>query len=238
MAQNNRYKIGFTTAIALLSFSLPAHAALITFAGSDAGANSTDPRPNSTTAAASFDAAAGALGGISLINFESAPLGSFSSLTLAPGVTASGSDTSIRDTPVGSPDNLYGYNTTSGGANFESLFGGTADFAFTTPIDAFGAYFAGLQGSLVGQEIITFSDGSTQTINLPNLSGGIAFVGFIDSGKSITGIHINVLNDIVSVDDVRYGPSGPSPVPEPSSLLLLAGGMIAFAGRFRQRARQ
>src|SRR5690242_16616401 len=98
-----------------------ARAAPIVFSGLDIGANSTDPRPNSNAAAAAFDAAAGALGGVNLINFESAPVGNFTSLTVAPGVTASGTDftgtnqQSIRNSPFGSPDRLFGYNTTSGG---------------------------------------------------------------------------------------------------------------------------
>jgi hypothetical protein len=106
-----------------------------------------------------------------------------------------------------------GYNTTSGGAQFLLLFGGTATFSFGAGIDAFGAYLTGVQN---GGETITFSDGTSESVAIPNpgFRGGTAFVGFMDTGKSIASITINVNNDIVSVDDVRYIAS----VPEPASL--------------------
>ena len=46
-----------------------ANASVVTFTNFDQ-VNSTDPHPNSDAAAASFDAAAGALGTLSLINFS------------------------------------------------------------------------------------------------------------------------------------------------------------------------
>jgi hypothetical protein len=72
----------------------PASAALVTFSGEDIMATTSSPHPNSAAAAASFDAAVTTLGGGSLVTFESAPLGSFSNLTIAPGVTINGTDVS------------------------------------------------------------------------------------------------------------------------------------------------
>jgi hypothetical protein len=63
-----------------------ASAAPLIFTGSDPGTNSTDPRPISDAAAAAFDTAAASLGPLSLITFESAPVGTFGSLQVAPGV--------------------------------------------------------------------------------------------------------------------------------------------------------
>ena len=96
-----------------------------------------------------------------------------------------------------------GCNTTPGGSNFLLLFGGTATFSFSGGTAAFGAYLSGVQNA---GETITFSDGTSQSVDIPNpgFDGGTTFVGFIDAGKSIASITINVNNDIVGVDDVRY----------------------------------
>jgi hypothetical protein len=77
-------------------------------------------------------------------------------------------------------------------------------------------------------ETITFSDGTSQSVAIPNpgFDGGTTFVGFTDAGKSIASITINVHNDIVGVDDVRYVTD---PVPEPASLALLGGALAGLA---------
>ena len=65
----------------------------------------------------------------------------------------------------------------------------------------------------------------------PGFSGGTTFVGFTDTDKSIASITVNVNNDIVGVDDVRYGTD---PVREPASLALL-GAALAGLGLTRRR---
>jgi hypothetical protein len=199
-----------------------ANAAIIIYSGIDVGANSGDPRPLSDAAAALFDAA----GNETIITFEAAPLGSFTNLVVAPGVTINGSDffanpQTIRNTPVGTPDRLFGYNTTLGGTQFVSLFGGTLTFTFATPIEDFGVYLSGVQ--LAG-ETITFNDGAPQVIPIPNPGSGVQFLGFTDFGNQISSITINVINDIVGVDDVRFSVAQ---VPEPATLALVG---IAVAG--------
>ena len=67
------------------------------------------------------------LGAVNLITFEAAPLGTFTSLLIAPGGTLTGTnigggDQEIRNTPVGSPDRLFGYNTTAVGSRFASFW--------------------------------------------------------------------------------------------------------------------
>lgn len=213
-----------------------ARGALITYIGSDDGANSTDPRPNSDAAAASFDAAAAVLGTMNTITFESSPLGAFTNLSVAPGVSMDGTDVTnspqtILNAPFGTPDSLYGYNTTSGGSQFVSLYGGTLTFTFASPIQAFGAYLSGIQ--LAG-ETITFDDGSSQSIDIPTLGSGIAFVGFTDAGKNIIGVTIDVTGDIVGVDDVRYGPTGSLATPEPSTMAIGLLGSLAFLAYARR----
>jgi hypothetical protein len=77
-------------------------------------------------------------------------------------------------------------------------------------------------------ETMTFSDGTSQSVDIPNpgFDGGTTFVGFTDAGKSIASITINVNNDIVGVDDVRYVTD---PVSEPASLALLGGALAGLA---------
>lgn len=229
-------------ALALAFATAPAQASLILFTGADDGAGSLATAPNSTAAAASFDTAAGALGIENTITFESAPLGSFTSLTLASGVTLTGANVNNNDQSiVNTTSNINitppcsnatcGYNTTPGGSQFLLLFGGTATFSFSAGTDAFGAYLTGVQNA---GETITFSDGTSQSVDVPNpgFNGGTAFVGFTDADKSIASITINVNNDIVGVDDVRYVTPG---VPEPASLALLGSALLAL-GWFRRRA--
>jgi hypothetical protein len=213
--------------VALIGVLSPANATL--FTGADGGAGSLATAPNSVAAAASFDAAAAALGTENTITFESSPLGPFSSLALASGVTLTGSNVSSNDqsivntTPCSNA--LCGYNTTPGGSNFLLLYGGTATFSFSDGTDAFGAYLTGVQNA---GETITYSDGTSQSVAIPNpgFGGGTTFVGFTDAGKSIASITINVTNDIVGVDDVRYVTD---PVTEPASLALMGSALIGLA---------
>jgi PEP-CTERM motif len=202
------------------------------YSGFDSGSGSTATNTNSDAAALAFDTAAGAL---PIITFESAPLGSFSILTVAPGVTLTGadvfaSDQTIIDTSLCAAA-LCGYNITPSGSQWASAFGGSLTFTFSSPISAFGAYFTGVQ---VGGINISFYDGSFQSIAIPiGGSGGTAFVGFTDTSASISSVTVNALNDIIGVDDVRY--SGGAAVPEPGSILLLGGGLLSAAGMLRRK---
>jgi hypothetical protein len=221
----------------------PGNAAVTIFTGTDAGANSTDPRPNSDAAAADFDAAAALLGTTPIITFEGSPLGAFVNLVVATGVSINGTDaTGVNQTvvnaPVGTPDRVFGYNTTAGGTQFVSMFGGNLVFTFAQPIQSFGAYLSGVQ---LDGESITFSDGTDQSVPIPNPggNGGVSFVGFIEAGKDIFSVTINVPGDIVGIDDVRYGPTSapPETAPEPSAMILalMAAPLLAGACRHRRK---
>jgi len=217
--------------LALASLSAPTSAAVIVFSGSDEGAGEVDPRPGSDAAAAAFDLALGTFG---LITFESDPLGPFASLTVAPGVTLTGTDyfgenQTILNSPVAAPE-LYGYNTTAAGSQFASAFGGSFTFTFETKILAFGLYVSGLQG---GPSTISFNDGLPQVVNIPIIDGGIAFVGFIDPGARISRIQIEFGGDNVAIDDARYGANN-APVPEPGTLALIGSGLAGLAVRRRR----
>jgi hypothetical protein len=237
-----RGKLLAGVAVAAAAVSAPAHAALITYTGADAGAGSLATAPKSVAAATSFDAAVAALGNENTLTFESSALGSFASLTLASGISLTGADVNGHNQSIVNTTSninisppcsnaLCGYNTTVGGSNFLLLFGGTGTFSFSAGTDAFGAYVAGVQN---GGETVTFSDGTSQSVAIanPGFGGGTVFVGFIDADKSITSVTINVNNDVVGVDDVRYVTSS---VPEPASLALLGGALTGLALMTRRR---
>jgi hypothetical protein len=89
--------------LAVVVFALittQAHAGLTLFTGADDGAGSLATAPNSVAAAASFDAAAAGLGTENTITFESSPLGLFSSLALASGVTLTGANVNGNDQSI------------------------------------------------------------------------------------------------------------------------------------------
>ena len=95
----------------------------ITFTGEDLNAGPGASHPVSSAAAAAFNTAASAIGTVSTITFESAPVGNFSSLVVAPGVTMTGTGYNGISQSVNSDyDHAYpsldGFNTTPGGKNF------------------------------------------------------------------------------------------------------------------------
>jgi hypothetical protein len=236
--------VACTACIAIGAGVSPIHAA--TFSGKDAGVNGSGARPNSDTAASQFDAAAGALGTINLINFESLTLGSLSSSTSFPKVTilgkannyiSDGTDFDIPSAPV------VGFNTTSGGSKFLRTWNfDTVTFKFVDPIQAFGAYITGL-GTRRGDVMLQFNDGSSQSYNLSNILrngsvGGASFFGFTEAGKSISSVSFAEMTgnrddgaDLYGIDDVRFVSSS-QPIPTPA---LLPGLMGIGLGVWRKR---
>ncbi len=229
-----------------------ASASVITFTGEDIMSTTTSPHPLSAAAAASFAAAASLIGTVSTINFEGDTLGAFSSLAAAPGVTITGTDINGNNQTIRNTSNsptiptLDGYNTTPGGSYFLEVQAGTVTFTFATPTQFFGAYFSGVQNFFSGEDI-TFSDGTSETIAMPETGtsgsiGALDFVGFTDAGKSISSITLNAGNantgaDYIGIDDVSYQSfaSTNSAVPEPDSIALMLTGGLGLAAALRRR---
>jgi hypothetical protein len=238
--------------LSVLTFSaVSASANPVTYTGEDIMATTTSAHPNSSAAASSFYSAASGIGIASTIDFESAPLGSFSSLTAAPGVTITGTDINGNNQTIRNTSNspafptLDGYNTTPGGAGFLEMQAGTVTFNFATPTQFFGAYFSGVQ-NFYPDEDITFSDGTSELISIPEAGtsgsiGALDFVGFTDAGKFITSVTINAGNantgaDYIGIDDVTYQSAPNTTVtPEPDSIVLVLTGCLGLATGIRRR---
>lgn len=228
-----------TTILNLGIASLPAKAVTL-YQGFDAGRELGQSRPNSDAAAANFDSNAAVLGTVNLIDFENSAPGSYSTLTIAPGVTATWLNPNPYYQSISqSTYSLTGYNTTSGGSNFltvgpENPFAPVSvTLSFANPIQAWGAYFTGVQGA-IGKYLVQFSDGTSQSLSLAEDDfGGVQFLGFTASGKSISSITImgqpnsaGQMGDIIGLDDIRYvsAPSDPTQsVAEPTFVLSLLG---------------
>jgi len=221
----------------------------ITYYGIDAGAGPSSPRPNSDATAATFDAAASALGTVSIVDFESAPLGYFASVTVAPGVTASMSGMA-NDFSCGittdTGDNIVGYNTTAGGARHVravptyGIGTCTLAFAFDDPINSWGAYITGL-GTAAGDLHIVYDDGTVQDHAVSgNSSGGSIFFGLTDAGKQFSQVALELRGvtstsrDNYSVDDMRYVGTGEPAIPEPTTLALLGLGLLGVVRKRRK----
>ena len=134
------------------------------------------------------------------------------------------------------------------GAVVENLFFGDGigvtntwtdlSFQFFSPVNAFAVSIFGLSGFGVPT---TFSYGvngvsGDLVTNFTGPQGNELFVGFIDTDPIFTVSFRNTLeDDYVEFDDLRYG-AGPAAVPEPTSMLLLATGLIAVGiRRYRHR---
>jgi hypothetical protein len=231
--------VGLLAAGVAIAVSSLASGATVYF-GTDPGVGFGGARPNSDAAAAAF---AAAVPGTNTINFESAPLGDFSSLTVAPGVTMT---TNNLDSSYGisnaNTDKSLGYDTTAGGSKyfqFANIFGtvGSVDFNFADPIDAFGAYITGLQTGVGGNVRVQYVDGGFQDITLAkNSDPGVEFWGFVSTGAAISKITFFEddtglsTRDIFGIDDVRYGTAA---VPLPAALW---GGMALLTGLAGLRA--
>jgi PEP-CTERM motif len=208
---------GAAMAIVALA-SEPAAAAVVPYTGLDSGWSSAPPvGPTSLATEQSFVAATGASNPITFAG-GSYPSGVSISLVNPYGFS------SISNAGTGSCGFAKCGGDTDGNGWFLYLYGGSATFTFTKPIDYFGAYLSGVQIN----DFITWTDssgGQSVTVPVDLSNGGMAFAGFTDFGQSITSVTISASNDIIGVDDVLYSTS--SAIPEPASWAMM---LIGFAG--------
>ncbi|MFO0961149.1 MAG: PEP-CTERM sorting domain-containing protein [Isosphaeraceae bacterium] len=229
-------RIPLAAMVSCLILALPAAADPILYSGSDPGVGPGGARPNSNAAAANFGAAAALLGPVNLINCESLPLGTFTNLVAAPGVTITSQNNAAG--VVTGDDVILGYNTTAGGSRFlqDSATGDPSGFNFTfaTPIQAWGAYFTGV-GTSSGTVTIRFNDGTARSYTVAgSTSGGVQFWGFTDAGRSISSVSallVGGTGDVWGLDDIRF-----VAVPEPASVLMAGMGLACVGWIARRRS--
>lgn len=189
-----------------------------------------------------------------LIDFESLAVGTLSTDPYTPvaignGVNANfnGSmDSAVTGVKTGGSAAL-GFNTTSGGQNilqFGSQFNPAStpglNMTFLDPIYGWGAYITGLEPDIAGVLHLLFNDGTAQDLSIPDgvIGGSSQFFGFITteyvSSLNFELLGVNTTRDIFAFDDVVYA----STVPEPSTFLLLGGGLIGLAFAIRRRRKE
>jgi hypothetical protein len=229
-----------------------ASAGPIGFVAGDADATSLATMPNSVAASTAWQAAAGALGAVHLIDFESPyPSDPQSSLLLAPGVTLSIDMQFTESFTVSSsmgPLPPGAFITTPGGSFYAGLTsfiqsGPTIlTFHFTAPIQAFGLYVTGRgQPPLFSPTAdLSFNDPQPQTISLPNTDFTGQFISFTDAGATIYSVTVTLpgssfpnVADTFAFDDVRWVLA----VPEPGGLPLMLTAIIPTATLLLSRRR-
>jgi hypothetical protein len=236
-------KKGVLFACALLAAPLTApaaaSAAVVIYSGYDSAATGPSDKPNSDAARARFLKAISGLPDVFTNAFETGATGLVAtSYDLGAGATLastspSGHPLTIRTTPA-CGFNICGGNTTTGGANFAYMMSGEVVFDFAQPIQAFGAFFNGVQFSNLK---LAFNDGSVQYVPVPGQLGA-AFVGFTDFDHDITQIRFSAPQDFVAIDDVTFAWNTTSgAVPEPAVWALMIGGFGLAGSALRARRR-
>jgi hypothetical protein len=233
----------FLLVAAVVFLASYAMAGPVIYVGQDDDASTNGPWPNSAAAQAAFLAAAAGFSPVGTINFENLPLGFYTPIAAAPGVSialnvASNFGPGASGVSNFTLGNLDGFNVTPGGSQWLGFPSGSATFTFTHPTEYFGFWLTGLQTFYTAGETVAYNGTDGQLLSIPvNRSGGAEYFGFIDAGHPFTSVTINNIPvtggffDFYGIDDVSYN----NPTPEPSSLLLLGSGALGLAGIVRRK---
>lgn len=226
---------------AVLAFAVPAaaNATVTVFSGQDDGAAVGGTFTNSDAAASNFFAAALPYSPLLTTGFETLPVGYSASYSLpAASVAITGTNfgagvSGISNTTLG---NLYGFDVGNGAGKWLGFPTGDATFTFAGSTHAFGFYSTGVQSVFGTTFQVSFTDGSSQLLNVPvNVNGGVNFFGLVDT-KAFSKITISRPgNDAWGIDNVSYGFPAASPTPEPASWALMLGGFGMLGTAMRRR---
>ncbi|GFE71206.1 PEP-CTERM sorting domain-containing protein [Chroococcus sp. FPU101] len=245
--------------VGVISSVVPAQAYLIYF-GEDINGDPNVPLasfPNASDAEADF---LSNLQGVGTEDFEGFSAGTGTPLNLTfPGstgnitATLSGGGGTIDSVPVGQTNGAGRYATS--GTNFFEVDAGSSnnfEVTFDSPVAAFGFYGVDI-GDFGGQLQLELTNGTTQTVTVPNTGGSngstdgsVLFYGIVAENSSQTFTSVSFLTttgqgDIFAFDDFTVGDLDqvvppPPGTPEPASMLgLLAVGALGAGSALKRK---